>query len=243
MFTLTLDQRDSDLYYLEGEEWKPLSDLRITSPPGLVSDSQFARISEYIPKGFPPPNQDDIFTVSAIAADNLINRNSSRWTPRDLSTMTKLIVGKPALQDHDSYSVAKIWGRVYDANLISSTPSDSLIDRINRGDDNRRILAKEGYQQIAVQIFTNKDHPVVQEIAMGRRKEMSVGGFMIQDLYCPECDISIYNSRCPHYFNGSPDASKYGDRPQITYINRHGLYDLLELSLVTSPNLPGAGVV
>lgn len=242
-----LVKRDGDrLVYFdeENDSWKDFVVVPVTVPKGgIPTADQLKKINQYVPSGFPALTADDVIVVSGIAADNLINRSYSKWGVDDLKAMAKLLVGKPTLFDHNSYDVQQqTWGRVFDAQFVNSlTAENELIDAIAQGVYNRKIIATEGFNQVFFQAYLVKSDETLGLISSGRASELSTGGFRFTDFWCPVCDTSIRNPKCPHYVR-SP-WSDSDDPEYAPYVERRGLFDLMEISLVSTPNIPGARLI
>lgn len=218
----------------------------IPSEMGTPTEQQMGLINQYLPKGARRLQPSEVVTIPFIAADNLLNRGMGRWDADSIKAMARVIVGKPATMDHDWDDAEKNWGRVYDAQAINSnTAPDSILNQAKNAETNRMIVQAEGFWQCLIHIFAPADSEVVARIADGRLSEVSTGGFDFEDYWCPVCDTSFSNPKCPHYIPYGRMSWAYGrgDSEMAPYYTRKGLYDICEISLVTCPNLPMAGVV
>ena len=84
--------------------------------------------------------------------------------------------------------------------------------------------------------------PVLSGLKFGLIGNVSLGGFVYSDVFCPSCRTSFDDKHCPHYV---PDRgwTAESDENFAPYFIRQGVYDLGELSIVLIPNIPAAGVV
>lgn len=206
---------------------------------------QLAKINRYVPDGMPSLNADEVYTISIRVADNLLNRSYGKWRVMDLHKMADLIVGVPTTLDHDAESVAKAWGRVYDARVVSSTSAPGGVELMaGNGSLNQGIVAMEGYQEMVADAYFDAKSPIFDDFRFGRYSEVSLGGFRISDMVCPLCMDSFFGDKCPHYIPGSYSSMWADSEDEIApYYIRTGLFDVMELSCVLTPNLPGAGVL
>jgi hypothetical protein len=210
---------------------------------GAPSDAQLTKINQYLPNGASSLTAEQIVTVPFVAADNLINRSFDKWEIDSLATMAQLLPGLPALLDHDWDDTAKEWGRIYSAELVRSrTAPDKAVNRAGNNDTNRQIVNKEGFAQVVFEVFAPVESPVVRALRRGHSGSISTGGFRFGDYWCPECDTSFSNPKCPH-IPPSPWWPPGSDDDIAPYAIRVGLFDLGEASIVAIPNLPNAGVI
>jgi hypothetical protein len=211
---------------------------------GTPTDKQLAVINQFIPVGMPPMTVSDVVTIPFVAADNLVNRSLDCWDVASLRKMAQLLPGLPMTLDHDWDDTSKEWGRIYTAEFIrSQTPPECAIDRAGNANRNRQIIAKHGFNQVIFEVFAPTDSPVVKALKRGHSGGVSTGGFQFTDYFCPICDTSFYDDKCPHV---PPDRwmGITEDDPDVApYAVRVGLFDIGEVSIVTMPNLPNAGIL
>ena len=222
------------------------SDMRRSYQMRPPNEDELKTINKMIPTGAPPRTVDNTVIVPLLAADNLINRGLDKWDLPSLQTMSKIGTGIPALLDHDWDDVGKVWGKVFAAHYEHSdkAPADA-IDMAGNRKLNRRVIDEEGYAATIFEVFSDPNNPVISAIRNGYIGKVSTGGFEFSDFYCPECGISFRDERCPHeipdkYWGITHD--KYPDQV-APYAIRVGLSDMGEVSIVTIPNLPNAGVI
>lgn len=208
---------------------------------GEVSKDQLKKINRFVPDGFPELTADQVRSVTFRVADNFVNRGQSRWSIDSLKKLADLLPGKPALKDHNHYSIDASFGKFYDAQYIESNEvDDSVIDYAGNGVENRQIFDAEGYCSVYGQAFVSSDSAILQDLSYGRVGSVSLGAFRYRDFVCPECNISLNSSKCPHALDGM-----YADEntPIVKYYVRSGVFDLGECSIVTIPNLPNAAII
>lgn len=211
---------------------------------GTPTDKQLERINQFIPSGMPAMTASDVVTVPFVAADNLVNRSLDCWDVASLKKMAQLLPGLPMTLDHDWEDTSKEWGRIYKAELVSSkTAPEEAIDRAGNASRNRQVIEKNGFSQVIFEVFAPIDSPVVKALKRGHSGGVSTGGFQFKDYFCPICDTSFYDPKCPHV---PPDRwmGFTDDDPDVApYAIRVGLFDIGEVSIVTMPNLPNAGIL
>lgn len=211
---------------------------------GTPTDKQLALINGFIPVGMPPMTASDVISIPFVAADNLVNRSLDCWDVPSLRKMAQLLPGLPMTLDHDWDDTSKEWGRIYSAEFVrSQSPPEGAIDRAGNANRNRQIIAKNGFNQVVFEVFAPVDSPVVKALKRGHSGGVSTGGFQFTDYFCPNCDTSFYSEKCPHV---PPDRwmGITDDDPDIApYAIRVGLFDIGEVSIVTMPNLPNAGIL
>lgn len=211
---------------------------------GTPTDKQLSLINQFIPAGQPSMTVSDVVTVPFVAADNLVNRSLDCWSVESLKSMAKMLPGLPMTLDHDWGDTSKEWGRIYSAECIrSQSAPDAAIDRAGNSKSNRSIVAKDGFYQVIFEVFAPVDSPVVKALKRGHAGGVSTGGFQFTDYHCPLCNTTFYDDRCPHV---PPDRwlGVTDDDPDVApYAIRVGLFDIGEVSIVTLPNLPNAGIL
>ena len=198
-----------------------------------------------LPSGAEPRNRDNTEVISILAADNLINRGLDKWDLPSLQKMVDLAPGLPAMLDHDWNDVSKVWGKVFSAHYEHKDRAPSAaMDMAGYGKLNRRVIREEGYGAAIFDIFSRPTHPVMMAIKDGYIGKVSTGGFEFEDFYCPECKTSFQHEDCPHFIPDKYWGETHDKNPQVApYAIRTGLSDLGEVSIVTIPNLPNAGVI
>ena len=149
-----------------------------------------------------------------IATDNLPNRNGARFSLKELQTIVALLPGVPISIDH-SYSFSDRKGFIVSANLVQKD-LDPLPEAIKN----------EGYWTIEVETDIEGVSPL----------PLNGDGLSISTLYkkerCPDCDCQVENwTSCPRSIETIEAAG---------YIERVGVTDVLEVSLVLIPAVRNA---
>lgn len=212
-------------------------------------------VIQQIPKiGFPHPTPEEmekikkwsnaephqIVVIEITAADNLMNRSRGKWSLDSLRSLAMLAPGITLTLDHDWENISKVQGRVFDAEFESEeeTPFEELT-KAGNFDLNRWIVADEGYAKLELKAFISVDSPILESLWLGTISYVSLGQFTIEDIWCPLCDCSFYDDKCPHLI---PSVHESDTELTAPFYIRKGSKDLGEVSLVLIPNLPGAKV-
>ncbi|NBU23827.1 MAG: hypothetical protein EBS38_08005, partial [Actinobacteria bacterium] len=169
-----------------------------------------------------------------------------KWAVPDLYKLSDLLVGLPLTLDHDWDEVGKVVGRCFDSRVLQAKDvSSEILDKAGNYDWNKKIIKKEGHYQAIVDVFVERESAAEKGLRYGRLNEVSVGGFRITDFVCPLCEVSFTDDKCPHLMPSpwleyaDPETRKLA----APYYVRSGVYDLMELSFVTTPNCCNAGTV
>ena len=208
------------------------------------NSTQLKTLNLLQPRDTEPLMADEIALVEFVAADNLVNRSSSKWHISALPELADLLPGLNLMLDHDWDEVQKNQGIVIDAwiNKADSAPIE-LIEAAGNGTANRQIVAAEGYQAIHIDVAMRINSPLMDALRYCEVQFLSQGGFDYKDIWCPICDDSYFSKHCAHML---PDCWGYHDHEDdesMPYFERKLIVDLGEISVVTIPNLPGARVV
>jgi hypothetical protein len=170
--------------------------------------------------------REDAVIVRAIATDNLVCRNAARYPASELPRLVASFPGKPATLDHDWFECADEWGVVVSATLQQAAPPENL------SDDDRAIVAAEGYYQVMVEIACPPDTPYLKDFEYDIRTRCSIAATYSQ-MRCPgcKCGADVFSRECVNDFW------------QLPYYERIGVVDALEISLVSVPAVKAARVV
>lgn len=149
-----------------------------------------------------------------IATDNLPNRNGARFSLKELQTIVTLLPGVPISIDH-SYSFSDRKGFIVSAELVQKDLHPLP-----------EAIKSEGYWTIEVETDIEGVSPM----------PLNGDGLSISTLYkkerCPDCDCQIENwTSCPRSIETIEAAG---------YIERVGVTDVLEVSLVLIPAVRNA---
>jgi hypothetical protein len=210
--------------------------LKGVSPP---TPEDLKKIALFQPINAPEIEAGEISIVTIVAADNMLDRSLARWNPVDLEQLTKLPVGFPCLVDHDA-EVENINGVVFESGLLRfQTVPTYFTNTANNNAYNRQIAKDEGYVAFILRIALEADSDLVESLNLG------VGwvslGYSYQDVFCPLCNKSFYDAKCPH---GIPMSKSDQEDPRYApWREKKFPSDIYEVSFVAEPNLPRAGIV
>jgi len=209
------------------------------------TDSELERINGMMPAGGKDRTAANTIVIPFVAADNLLSRSLDKWEIDSLKRMADLLPGLPAMLNHDWGDVGTVWGKVFDAHYehTKTAPSGMLSASVDRK-MNSRVIRDEGFAQVVAQVFSDSGSQVAKAVADGYIGKVSTGGFYFKDYRCPSCNTSFMDDSCPHYPPMRFQGEDIGGNPRMApYSIRSGLSDMGELSVVSLPNLPNAGVI
>lgn len=190
-------------------------------------------------KKFSRAESHQVVVVEITAADNLMNRSRGKWSIDSLQKLAMLSPGITVTLDHDWDNISKVQGRVFDAYCEIEEPPYEDLAKAGNFDLNRWIVGEEGYAKLELKAIIPVDAPILESLWLGMTSYVSLGNFTVDDLWCPLCDHSFYDAKCPHLIPSPYETD--GELTAPFYI-RKGSKDLGEVSLVLIPNLPGAKV-
>jgi hypothetical protein len=165
--------------------------------------------------------------LKAIASDNLISRNRARTPADELPMLAQCLVGKPCTTDHNTYNVEKEWATITHAWVDKAATPPSGLDPLNLA-----VIDREGYQQVRCELSVPDDSPHLLAFERGLRLRVSIQ-FLYTYPRCPGCTCgeNYWHRACPN---------TYAD---IQYLERIGVVDAYELSLVVVPAVTSARVL
>lgn len=156
---------------------------------------------------------EEVLVFTLHSADDVVDRSADQFSVKALKDMATLSVDKPYLKDH-SWSTSSVIGKIFDAS-------------VSKG----RLMQKV-YVPISV-----KNQDMIDGMLTGIYNKVSVGFAMgAEDYSCSSCSKSLYSQDCPHY-PGSKD-----EKGNVTVGLIKGVKDYYEISNVTVPCQPGAGI-
>lgn len=164
--------------------------------------------------------------LKAIASDNLISRNRARTPLGELPMLAQCLQGKPCTTDHNTYNVEKEWATIARAWVEKVEPPPGL-DPLNSA-----VVAREGYYQVMCELSVPDDSPHLLAFDRGLRLRVSIQ-FMYTYPRCPGCT-------CGENYWHRACLNSYAD---IDYLERIGVTDAYELSLVVVPAVTAARVL
>ncbi len=208
------------------------------------TERQLELINQYVPAGMPRLRESDVIVVPFVAANNLVTRNMGAWTESELYQLTDMLAGKPLMMDHED-EVEYVIGRLIEGTVqrSMSAPAD-VLDMAGWGEENRTIVQRDGFCQAIMYGYIQSNTPWVDALRYGRLSEVSVGRFIYEYHGCPICKIPLDSPDCPHDFMMPwEDYEDMSEGEYVTYFERKNLIDVMEMSLVSLPACPNAGVV
>lgn len=213
---------------------------------GYPSEGQLDLINGLRPAGSEPFTADQVVSVPFLASHNLMSYSRGVWDIESaLAPMAALYPGAPLILDHAWYGVESSQGFIYDSALIRAPFAPAAIANAGEwAEINRGILARDGFAGLLLWAAVPLDRPILGKVLDGSISSVSTGS-MVGDMWCPDCDKSLWWCPCiiPWGFSAAT-IRRLRDRDyQVPdYYIRRDTFGVIELSLVVSGNLPGAGV-
>lgn len=234
----------------EGEEGEGGDDSQWEPPYRMPTEEELAKINRYVPDGMRLLDADEVAVVPIMASDNLLNRSLGKWGLDGLRSLASLAIGKPVMLNHDWEDVLTTNGRIFDARVAQCTNADTIKAAIAQaGNDrwNRSVVDKEGYWCLILDAYFPIWSSAPDKIRMGTFDSVSLGAFRFDwdKVGCPICELPFSNKECPHAPPVFDDGIFFGPESEnvAPYYIRPVPFDLGEVSFVTVPNLPRAGVL
>ena len=105
---------------------------------------------------------------------------------------------------------------------------------------NQELFIKEGYHPVIALVAFPRTSSLLSGLQLGALQNVSIGYFVVDELICPYCETSFWDSECPHippsnWRSDSLFTAPYAIRPDTS--------DMGELSLVTIPDVLGAQMI
>lgn len=160
--------------------------------------------------------------ITAIATDNLPNRNWARFPASELPRIAATLNGNAASIDHSDSYLAQ-WGTVVRAWIESRESSQDQLAQYGA------IIQKEGYQAVMVEIEARDG-----TVAPKEGDHLSITT-LYEKLRCPDCTCEEGDAYDCN--RGKKALDEWG------YLDRVGVADTLEISLVLIPAVKGAIVL
>lgn len=205
------------------------------------TSEQLELINRYTPAQLPPLVAEELIVLTFIGADNILNRSRSRWRTKELIQMASLCPGLPLTLDHDWEDVSKVQGVIFDSRVSKVSDINILNAAKNSAGNvliNEAIISVEGLIHLEFDAAIPVNSQVLEALRLGLIGKVSLGGFRFRERICPICNRSLSLPDCPHKipWDNTEDALT------VPYYIRADIYDLMEASIVLTPNLPGAGI-
>lgn len=186
---------------------------------GTPNDEDFALLKkEFIKDGI---NKEQLFIFSIKACDNLVDRSFELFSSEALESISKLIKGKPYIEDHNR-EIEGQRARVYKAEVIIDG------ERVNEfGEPYKYVLC------FCYMMNNDRNKYIIEDILSGIRKEASVG-CSADRFKCSICGDT--SGRCEHI-----PGREYLGKQCVRIID--SVDDFYEISCVTVPCQREAGII
>lgn len=158
-------------------------EIKSTQDGDQISSKDLELINQYSRKEL---TSEDIYIYPIILTSNDKDREFEYFDKKDLSTLSKLFIGKTGILDH-SWKSGNQHSRIYKCKV------EAIEGEINFKGEQKYILKAWAYT-----IKTGNEE-LIAKIDSGIYKEVSIG-FRISDLECSICDNSFFDyENCKHY--------------------------------------------
>lgn len=187
---------------------------------GSVSAADLALINQYTRKEL---TAEDVYVFPVVMCDNEVDRDFDKFTVAALNGLAEKFLGKTVIFSHDRRAENQT-GRIFSTEVTAAAgkvtfdgePLYQLIGKVY-------ILKAEWTQWIIDSI----DGGILKEVSVNCRIKKSL---------CSLCGEEYYSGRCEHY-----KGHQYEGKTCFTYLD--GAEDAYELSFVSVPAQPGAGII
>ena len=227
-------------------------DLHIGEP----TESQLKKIKELTGV---ESSAEEWMVVPIHASNNLVDLGYRRWHKNILEQMAATFIGRPHILDHEWYESECAVSFIFDCQLVTGTPTDEIMQMGGFEEYNRKIVEKEGYHWLFMNVAISNNHEAAEAIRSRRYNDCSTGSMLTNPEYiCPNCsddlgrEVSFNetddNKRyiCPHFIP-SRFAFRLFDGDDIKFADYAILnadhHDAIEISSVVTGALPAASVI
>lgn len=191
--------------------------------PQEVSEEDLKQINAY---ALEPLSADDVYVFRATLCDTELDRQFEYFTPKALSDMQKLFLGKTVIKDHNHTTDNQV-ARIYATEIVETGKTVK-----STGEPYMQLVAK------CYMLRTDSNADLIAEIKGGIKREGSVG-FAASSAICSVCAVDNTRAYCRHWPGKSYD--KEGGKTLCTF-KLDGVSDCYEFSFVPVPAQRAAGV-
>ena len=165
---------------------------------------------------------EEVYVIPITMCDNELDRDYDKFTVNALNGLAEKFIGKPVIFDHN-HTVLGQTARIFETEVIH-VPSEKSYD----GEDLYQLTCN------AYMLKSETTKWIIENLDAGILKEVSVSCNVAKQT-CSICGKEYYSDECVHYRH-----MLYDDKPCFVYLD--DAKDAYELSFVTVPAQPGAGV-
>ena len=232
---------------------------------GRPNEAQLALMNRYKPKGLADYQAEELVTIPWLASHTLMQHGGGVWSPEALMEMAYGSPGCPVLLDHDWDDTSASVGFIFNAHVlaldtksIESSPELEEIMWASAGQyvtNNLDVIKRNGGAYLMIlETAHEANSSFVSDVRFNRVRSCSTGCLLASEesYVCPICTdqqgeyIPFSDESCEHLIN-SPYLAWFVDvdDPEIQerispYVIKHGISDMIEVSAVSVPGLPGA---
>ena len=188
-----------------------------------LSEDEMRAINKY---SVEPLTADEVYVFRAALCDTELDRQFEYFTPKALSDMQRLFLGKTVIKDHNHTTDNQV-ARIYDTEIVETGKTVK-----STGEPYMQLVAK------CYMVKTASNADLIAEIKGGIRREGSVG-FAASSAICSVCGTDNVKAYCRHWPGKSYD--KEGGK-QVCTFKLDSVSDAYEFSFVSVPAQRAAGV-
>jgi hypothetical protein len=227
---------------------RPNFDLLTEEIPGISNPTpeQLAVINSHGPRGVKYAAE-DVIMVPILASHNLVAHSNLTWSIAALEDMAREFPGKPIELDHAWWSIEKAVGFIFEAFVLRAANAPiEIIEANDNGAKNREILNRDGFAFLIQYAAFPVTSAALQAIKTNLARDVSTGVFTDGEIYCPICNVSFDDPRCPHMPPYQMLLWWFGDDEDVEFAPYYivdRVVSAVETSLVISGDVPGAEVL
>lgn len=184
-----------------------------------ITADMLAKINKFTRKNL---TAEEVYVIPITMCDNELDRDYDKFTVNALNGLAEKFIGKPVIFDHHHTALGQT-ARIFETGVVH-VPETKTYDN-------------EDLYQLTCNAYMLKSEStkhVIENLDAGILKEVSVG-CSVEKQICSVCGKEYFGGECVHY-----RRKLYENKPCFVYLD--GAKDAYELSFVTVPAQPGAGV-
>lgn len=184
-----------------------------------ITAEMLAKINKFTRRNL---TAEEVYVIPITMCDNELDRDYDKFTVNALNGLAEKFIGKPVIFDHN-HTVLGQTARIFETKVIH-VPAEKTYD----GEDLYQLTCN------AYMLKSETTKWVIENLDAGILKEVSVSCDMAKQT-CSICGKEYYGGECVHFRH-----KLYDNKPCFVYLD--DAKDAYELSFVTVPAQPGAGV-
>lgn len=147
------------------------------------TEGEFALINKYTDGNIP---REQLFVVKRKACNNKVDKHDEEFQDKALQTISKKIIGTPAIKNHNKWSVESVWGKNFDASVI--------IDKTEKGRFGREKDPVLKFLQVSQYTIRSEKNEELRNRLISRIEDAVSVCFSweIEQMKCSICGKSIF---------------------------------------------------